>query len=293
MQNSGQGVKSALAKRQLMGHSGCHIFLMTYRNRTFIRKISMDHDYNARLQRQRNIMISLASLGIPIPEVFGSGMENGKFYFDMEYINSTVLSKYIFEARYFEMERMIHQIFNLIGILKANQTSSVDQSHFVKKIAELKVHTEIANSSYFTRLLSEIESHDWRNIPLSPCHGDLTFENILATDSGPVVIDTLDSFASSWLVDLSKLYQDSLLWWAYRDQRIDRSMQVRLASATELLNAKKKTFGLSEYECKSIRQLIILNALRIVPYLKTSEHKSFLMLSLKEFEASGAREFLG
>src|SRR5574337_1310559 len=93
MQNSGQGVKSAVAKRQLRGHSGCHIFLMTYRNRTFIRKISIDHDYNVRLQRQKNIMISLASLGIPIPEGFGSGMENGKFYFDMEYINSTVLSK--------------------------------------------------------------------------------------------------------------------------------------------------------------------------------------------------------
>jgi hypothetical protein len=46
---------------------------------------------------------------------------------------------------------------------------------------------------------------DWNDIPHSPCHGDLTLENILvANERGIVFIDCDDAWVSSFWLDMGK-----------------------------------------------------------------------------------------
>ena len=266
---------------QLQGYSGCKILLMESNARTFVRKSSKNAEYNPRLMDQMAKLVELSSLGISTPKIFGSGIEDEKFYFDMEYIRNIGLSKYIFGASFFRLEDIIDSLFRCLSLLIDQQSGFVGPELFRRKMDDLKSDQRIVNNRYFSDVLSELEEYDWGKIPFSPCHGDLTLENILVTDSGLVWIDTLDSFANSWLIDLAKVYQDPLIWWSYRNGAIDRSMQTRLGLLLELLNNKKRELGLSEYQNDALRHLIMLNTLRIIPYCQTREHSQFLIDSMK------------
>ena len=46
-------------------------------------------------------------------------------------------------------------------------------------------------------------------IPVGTCHGDLTFSNILFNGNNYYLIDFLDSFIESPLLDIVKLRQDT------------------------------------------------------------------------------------
>ena len=60
-------------------------------------------------------------------------------------------------------------------------------------------------------------ARDWDNIPESPCHGDLTLENILLTAGKTVgLIDCDEAFVSSWWLDFGKLFQDIAGHWCLR-----------------------------------------------------------------------------
>ena len=51
-------------------------------------------------------------------------------------------------------------------------------------------------------------------MPIGKCHGDLTFSNILFSDNNYYLIDFLDSFVESPLLDIVKLRQDSAYLWS-------------------------------------------------------------------------------
>ena len=68
---------------------------------------------------------------------------------------------------------------------------------------------------------NELSARDWSAIPESPCHGDLTLENILLHQRRAVFIDCDETFASSYWLDLSKLFQDVDGHWCLRHLYLD------------------------------------------------------------------------
>ena len=51
-------------------------------------------------------------------------------------------------------------------------------------------------------------------LPIGKCHGDLTFSNILFSGNDYYLIDFLDSFVESPLLDIVKIRQDSAYLWS-------------------------------------------------------------------------------
>ena len=82
-----------------------------------------------------------------------------------------------------------------------------------KKLSSLRTRLEPQNNSTIHEALDLLERHDWSNMTVSPCHGDLTLENIIVKDERLYLIDFLDSFFDSWFMDAGTLLQDVQVMW--------------------------------------------------------------------------------
>jgi hypothetical protein len=112
-----------------------------------------------------------------------------------------------------------------------------------------------------------LETFDFSTVPHSYCCGDLTLENVLMTPHGELyLIDFLDSFYNSWMMDVAKLLQDLELQWSYRHLPADANRDVRLFIAKEALKACVLGLPNGSAHWYTIHQLLLLNTLRIVPY---------------------------
>ena len=113
-------------------------------------------------------------------------------------------------------------------------------------------------------------SHDNITIPIGVCHGDLTFSNILFTDSGMCLIDFLDSFIETPLQDVVKLRQDTLYNWSTlmtRQSYNETHVKMILDYIDDSIYNHFKTYDFYKY----YDMLQYINILRILPYVK-EEH---------------------
>lgn len=115
----------------------------------------------------------------------------------------------------------------------------------------------------------------------SPCHGDLTLENIIVSSTKKLyLIDFLDSFYDSWMIDLAKLLQDLELGWSFRNYEENMTRNLRLLVAKETLFEEINKMDNSEVIIETLYHLLLLNVLRIYPYAKDKKTLSFLDKSL-------------
>jgi len=111
------------------------------------------------------------------------------------------------------------------------------------------------------------------NVPKSFCHGDLTFTNILFHKKKLYLIDFLDSFVDTFLVDLCKLKQDLYYHWSIR---LHDDTNMRLYQSTNYI-WKEMEERYEEYiNTLAFDVLDVVNLLRIQPYLKDPNHQSIL-----------------
>lgn len=90
----------------------------------------------------------------------------------------------------------------------------LEQEIFTKKIQNLKTIKE--KSLLYSKCFELLETNEWRYMVLSECHGDMTLENMIIQDGEIYLIDFLDSFYNSWLIDVAKILQDADVLWSYR-----------------------------------------------------------------------------
>jgi hypothetical protein len=120
--------------------------------------------------------------------------------------------------------------------------------------------------------VARLHACNWSGIPASTSHGDLTFENILiAPDERVMFIDCDEPFASSWQLDLGKLFQDAAGFWCLR------SLDKPSIGATERLAQLAAEFcALSpDITPARLKQFAALHLLRTVPYAKSDEMIAF------------------
>lgn len=242
------------------GHSGCKINLCSLNDKLFVRKISKSPDYNDRLAKQMLLQDEYAKK-CRAPKVYGQGVQNDLFYFDMEYINS--------ESFALALESMDFEVIqaNMNSIIQGFNTENEMETHpevFREKIDSLKL--QLKNNPVCLDALSWL--HDqFNNIKGSPNgHGDLTLENILIENSTTLYfIDFLDSFFHSWKMDCAKLLQDLELGWSWRHNKIPPALFLNMQYARKILT----DFIINQHSYEIIRQiylLLMLNIIRIVPY---------------------------
>lgn len=129
--------------------------------------------------------------------------------------------------------------------------------------------------------LNKLKEFNFQNVPLSACCGDLTLENIILSSSGIYVIDLLDSFYNSWMIDVAKLLQDIDLGWSYRHQERNYNLNLRIATAKQSLLDNLYAMENGKQNVITIYHILLLNVLRIYPYAKDQTTILFLNNALE------------
>lgn len=273
-----QGCEGKMNAVDLGGHSGCKILLIESREGNFVRKISADVGYNERLKKQCEKQENFQSGVIRAPKVINSGyLDDGLFFFDMEYIQGVTLSEYIKTIEIGKIRNLVNRIVDgFIHIDSDCENTAVDTNIFTNKIADLKKELYKKKNKIIDNALDKLQQHDWGKIVPSICHGDLTLENIIIRNDEVYLIDFLDSFYESWVLDIGTLLQDIQALWSYRyEESMSMNTVLRLAVFRDLLLEKVETKA-PGYSVE-IYYALLQKLIRIFPYTKDELTFSFLL----------------
>ncbi len=130
----------------------------------------------------------------------------------MDYVPSRTLGDLVRAQAPFDTAAIMRAIAVLLAIFRSNETYPLSPALFHDKISDIA--QKVPPSRLLGRVTARLQTLNWSGIPASSSHGDLTFENILITPDGDVTfIDCDEPFASSWQLDLGKLFQDAAGFW--------------------------------------------------------------------------------
>jgi|TARA_R110002012_G_scaffold306185_1_gene510707 hypothetical protein len=253
--------------KKLTGHSGCQVSLVQRDHFAVVRKMSPSLSYNDRIIRQRNKQQLFKSDLVKKPMVLDSGFDNNLYWFDMEFIKGPTMAKHILLGN----QELVYECFKTI-------INFINNNMYLDESIENLVHDKIATMSLpqeYKFYSDYCLDFDWSRINKSYCHGDLTFENIIKSSDNLYLIDFLDSFCNSKIVDYSKLLQDIILGWSWRKEK--RKPFIRLIVMYDYFVSV-----LSELEIEASKRMLVLNLLRIIPYCgQNSESFRFVEDNLK------------
>ena len=267
--------------KSLSGHSGCGLNLYRQDDILFLRKDSGSTSYNMRLKKQYIKQRKFISDEIKVPRVLHCGHENGLFYFDMEFLNGITLSEYMSHIKIKEINSLISLLFKSLPVKNSKILPDTDKI-FKKKISQITQQLRPCDTEALDAV-AKLEQFDFSNIPFSYCCGDLTLENIILDENKQIyLIDFLDSFYNSWMIDVAKLLQDLELYWSYRYQKIDFNLAMRLAVAKEALLENISEYENADANILSIYHILLLNILRIIPYTRDEHTAKFLKSALNK-----------
>jgi serine/threonine protein kinase len=218
----------------LRGHSGCSLELT---DKGIVRKTSKNKLYNERLYFQIEKQKYFSHPILQTPRVLETGIKNGLFYCDMEYIPGVSFQEYCSYTPYDEAKKLFEKL------LTTDEATKDCTKEIYEKCLSL--------SGFPMEILDEVS---WV-IPVGSCHGDLTFENILIKDNNIYVIDFLDSFVESSLIDQSKLMQDTFCAWSFREKNYTPWHHLYLLN--NLIHDKRNYI------------LLLIHLYRILPYSNT------------------------
>lgn len=248
--------------------------------RVFVRKISKDKVYNNRLKAQSEKQAAFTSTFIKAPEVYAQGYnEEGLFYFDMEYIQGITLAEYIKTMEIGKVKGLVESMVASLVPQQQRAMSTEEEAQvaaiFEQKIASLKESLATDNNPVIQRALEMLETHDWRSLVPSVCHGDMTLENIIIKNDRLYFIDFLDSFYDSWFLDIGTLLQDIQVMWSYRFQKdVSMNTVLRLVVFRDLLLDEIRKIDAAYI--LEVYYSLLQKLIRIYPYTKDEYTYHFL-----------------
>ena len=274
----------------LVGHSGCKLLLLKKKGSDHIdgvRKFSKDREYNRRLKSQADKQHNFNSKIFKSPDVHSSGEIDGIYYFDMQYIRGMTLSKSVKTMTPREIEKITDNVISYIeeNISSSDTMNKLDKHALVhKKLSNIEKSLSIGRRNKLKQTFCYLNNFKWNNLESSPCHGDLTFENILIGSHGIYLIDFLDTFIDTWVSDISKMLQDLIVGWSFREKIISNQI-------TETEKIKMHFF--KDVFCRKINNRIrktdlweqvyaylLLDLLRIIPYTNDKKIYEYIERSL-------------
>jgi hypothetical protein len=258
------------------GLSGCKLEIISDK---VIRKYSSNQNYNSRLLTQidkqyffsRNIFTN-----IDTPKIIQKH-QNDLIYFDMEYVLGCDYYSYFSTASPNQITKIFLFFDEYFDFLIKN--SHQDDSHISKEKIKNKLLS--FKSSKYSKLINFVIKYLDKievSIPKSFCHGDLTVSNLLFHHKKVYLIDFLDSYIDTFILDLIKLKQDLYYKWILEINNID---DLRITQCFDYLwNYIQIKYN--QYINTNIFEVLdLVNFLRIEPYLTNQHQKSILDNKIK------------
>ena len=259
----------------LKGHSGCKLSLQSSNGLLVVVKTSKNMDYNERLKKQCDKQQNIKIGKLTAPKILNSGYnEDGLFYFLMEYVSGQTLAEYFKDVKISEIDK-IASCF--VSVIPEKFVADIEAKNiFDKKILELDTLLS-KKSSIVKKALAILKKYDWNFCAHSSCHGDMTFENIILKDENIYLIDFLDSFYDSWMIDFAKLLQDVECGWSYRnDKNIDENLEIRMLIFKSIICNKILLLNNGRMILKTVYYMLLLNLIRIIPYSQDERTAHYL-----------------
>jgi len=258
----------------LGGHSGASLLLFARDQKTVVRKTAMARDGNVRLRQQAIKQKLFGAQGLGFPAVHRIDTDDyGLAFFEMDYVPARTLAEVVASAAPHDRRQLLSSITRLIAHLSSQQTGPLPPSLFKTKISDILrqslILAPLAECQVSIGMIgATLAARDWSGIPYSPCHGDLTFENILISpEQGVVFIDCDEPFASSWWLDLAKLFQDVEGRWFLRETPV---ASVDALERLDLLGRHLRSLAgeLAPALPDRLNQFAALHLFRTLPYVR-------------------------
>lgn len=278
------------------GRSGCKLDVVKEGSHVIIKKYSSSIEYNKRLMKQANKQQNFYN-NLPDNQIFSTARvielhssENALSWFSMPYLFSEKYSNYLEQASTVDLKKLLNNLIDYFNFnIKSSTPQKIDVSIIASKIEELKLKvTDNINATekeYFFNILEYLKTNiPDMPLPVGTCHGDFTFSNILFGDNKIYLLDFLDSFIESPLIDIVKIRQDTCFKWSVMlEKEMPSHKKNKLVQTFNFLDREIASFcsnnlGLSIW----YNYLQIFNLLRIIPYLNNTAEIFFIEKSLRQ-----------
>ena len=276
-------------KLDIEGHSGCDIAIVYEDNELHIHKSTHDPGYVHRLVNQANKQMLASNReyqNIRVPKIFDVEKNDTCATIKMEYIYSKNFVEYFENAGFEQIKYLIGAIKYFIDLEINASTMQTVPSHILtdkmtdvaRKVANnIKLMHDQEALELVRRSQSVMEGVGDMQMPVGTCHGDLTFSNILFNGNNYYLIDFLDSFIESPLLDIVKIRQDTAYLWStlMYHKPFD---QVRLNIVSKKIDMAIDDYFTSKYDWyrKYYMPLQLMNFLRILQYAHDEKVISYL-----------------
>lgn len=258
---------------------------------TFVRKFSKDAAYNERLllqaKKQRDFDKFNKLSNFSAPRVLDqSSVDKAETWFDMKYVHAQKYSEFLERASVHEIRQLSKEFIAYFNQQFADaREQQVDQKIFKSKaqsVQDLLSSREDIDSGLCDAAFLFLSNVPGKVLPLAQCHGDFTFSNMLFDKNQIYLVDFLDSFVESPLIDFVKFRQDTFFHWSLlidheiEYSRIAKIVQVFRFLDHEIVNAfKGNTFVKQWYN-----YLQVFNLVRILPYVHQPSEIQFIQRSI-------------
>lgn len=272
----------------ISGHSG---YKITFKDNK-VYKQSQKTESNYRLLQQackQNQYSQIAYKNIIVPNIYSiktqiveeEGVVQDLLTVEMEFVRGLDIIQCIESTGANQIQEILKVIINFLQFnVKKSISATISYKIIDEKYAEVKNRISKRYYSTLDDMFDRFNGKDL-NIPIGFCHGDLTLSNMLFTPTKELVlIDFLDSFIESPLVDIAKLRQDTLHKWSCFKYK--RPYDISKIYLTLQHMDKKIVEYCSQYEWynKYYQLFQFLNLVRILPYCKKQETTDFVMREL-------------
>jgi thiamine kinase-like enzyme len=274
---------------EVKGHSGCQIEIVNGGDSLFINKSTHDKKYIPRLYRQALKQQEAGKVvyqHIRIPEIYEIEKTDDCLNVRMEYVYSKNYVDYFEDAGFDQISYFVKALKIFIDSeLEHSKLTSINRNVILEKFKDICVKVQANNMINKDKEIVQIlersalifNSVDEEiRIPVGYCHGDLTFSNILFNGNNYYLIDFLDSFIESPLLDIVKIRQDSRYAWSQQMYEYDMDV-VRMKIISGKIDEEiDKYYSRYDWYRKNYSMFQLMNFLRIIQYVKDEKVLKFL-----------------
>lgn len=272
---------------EVKGHSGCKIEVVREADGLYVYKSTHDQSYIERLLlqgRKQQEASKIELQHIRVPKILDIQRSADSVTLKMDYIYSKNFIGYFEYAGFEQISYFIQALcLYLDDEIKKSPLTEVKADILKNKFAavqhKISVNPALNSDQEITQLIQKSAGcfnavHDMM-LPVGACHGDLTFSNILFNGNNYYLIDFLDSFVESPLLDIVKIRQDSAFLWS----QLMFSGQydaIRLQIVANKIDKEIVRFS-TQYEWYSFYPIFqLMNFLRVLQYAQEEQVISYL-----------------